>query len=155
MVAERHSWHRLSAWARAEGVPDLNDPGGPIGPRTFGLPGASVEDPAFYQGGAPIGGPATLFRGEGAPIAILGGVFSGGLPLGGPITQIFRSGAPVPNTLFVSALRPSGPIGTFFLGGGGAAIGQVGVGPRPIGPLPEGPAPIGPDLGRAGGPIGI
>lgn len=105
----------------------------PIGPRTFGLPGASIEAPGAYQGGAPVGGPASLFNIGGAPIAILGGVFSGGLPIGGPVTQIFRSGAPVPNTLFISTLEPSGPIGTFFLGGGGEAIGDVGQGPAPIG----------------------
>lgn len=126
----------------------------PIGPVTFGIPGASIEDPAAYQGGSPVGGPASLFNIGGAPIAILGGVFSGGLPIGGPVTQIFRSGAPVPNTLFIATLQPSGPIGAFFIGSGGRAVGVVALGPAPIGALVEGPAPIGGQVGQGGLPIG-
>lgn len=116
----------------------------PIGPQSFGLPGASIEAPGAFQGGTPIGGPASLFNIGGAPIAVLGGVFSGGLPIGGPVTQIFRSGGPVPNTLFIATLKSSGPIGGFFLGGGGVAIGDVG----------QGPAPIGRQVGQGGQPIG-
>jgi hypothetical protein len=115
----------------------------PIGPQTFGIPGASIEDPAAFQGSSPVGGPASLFNIGGAPIAILGGVFSGGLPIGGPVTQIFRSGAPVPNTLFIATLESSGPIGVFAIGSGGEAIGDVGQGPAPIGPGFEGSMPIG------------
>lgn len=60
----------------------------------------------------------------GAPIAILGGVFSGGLPLAGPVTQIFRGGsAPMPPTLFIATVSPGGPIATFLIGSGGAPIG--------------------------------
>lgn len=118
-----------------------------IGPRGFGLPGASIEAPGAYQGGSPVGGPGSLFNIGGAPIAVLGGVFSGGLPLGGPVTQIFRSGGPVPNTLFISTLESSGPIGTFFLGTGGEPIGEAGELGVPIGVGPaEGGRPIGGDF---------
>lgn len=116
----------------------------PIQPRSFGEAGMSVEEPGAYQGGAPVGGPSSLFNIGGAPISILGGVFGGGLPIGGPVTQIFRSGAPEPNTLFISTLQPSGPIGTFLLGGGGSPVGGVGQGGIPFGIGPfEGGNPIG------------
>lgn len=81
-----------------------------------------------------------LFNIGGAPIAILGGVFSDGLPIGGPVTQIFRGGsAPTPPTLFVSTLTPSGPIGAFLLGASGAPIGveTLGGGGLPVGVPPE------------------
>ncbi len=111
----------------------------------FGLPGISIESPGAYTGGKPVGGPSSLFNIGGAPIAILGGVFSGGLPLGGPVTQVFRSGGPVPNTLFISTLEPSGPIGGFFIGSAGS----------PIGVIIEPGAPIGMFPATAGMPIGI
>ncbi|HYG60632.1 MAG TPA: hypothetical protein VD902_21370 [Symbiobacteriaceae bacterium] len=113
-----------------------------------GYPGAGGSfigepDPEpFEQRGRPvyplISAPISdIFNIHGAPLAVLGGVFSGGLPIGGPVTQIFRGGsAPLPNTLFISTITPSGPIGAFFIGTGGA--------------------PIGVDVFRGGGlPIGI
>jgi hypothetical protein len=110
------------AAARAIGPPAADQPVEPIGPEGFGLPGASIEEPGAYQGGSPVGGPASLFNIGGAPIALLGGVFSGGLPLGGPVTQAFRSGGPVPPTLFAITLESSGPIGAFFIGQSGDPI---------------------------------
>ncbi|HLN61016.1 MAG TPA: hypothetical protein VK464_05635, partial [Symbiobacteriaceae bacterium] len=72
----------------------------------------------------------------GAPIAVLGGVFSGGLPIGGPVTQIFRGSGPQPNTLFLATISPSGPIAAFFIGSQGSPIGvdTFGGGGLPIGP---------------------
>ena len=122
---------------------DVRARGGPIESHRFGVAGVSIEDPRAYQGGAPVGGPSSLFNIGGAPIAVFGGVFSGGLPIGGPVTQIFRSGAPVPNTLYIQTLESSGPIGTFFLGGAGAPIGEMGEVGAPIGRGPgENGAPI-------------
>ena len=77
-----------------------------------------------------------LFNIGGAPIAVLGGVFSGGLPIGGPVTQIFRGGsAPTPPTLFIATITPSGPIGGFLIGESGAPIGvqTFGGGGLPVG----------------------
>lgn len=95
----------------------------------------STAQPA--QQGAPI---SELFNVFGAPIAVLGGVFSGGLPLGGPVTQVFRGGsAPQPPTLFASTLTSSGPIGVLLVGTQGAPIGVavIGGGALPIGLPPE------------------
>lgn len=109
--------------------------GAPIAPPVRFLGGTSVEAPAQYQGGAPIGGPASLFNIGGAPIAVLGGVFSGGLPLGGPVTQVFRGGSgPTPPTLFVALITSAGPIGGVLIGTGGAPVGEqtIGGGGLPI-----------------------
>lgn len=128
-----------------------------LGPPAFGIPGQSIEFRGAYQGGSPVGGPASIFNIGGAPIAILGGVFSGGLPIGGPVTQIFRSGSEIPNTLFIITLESSGPIGAFFIGNSGEPIGLAS-GPAPVGGEGrEGPAPIGqervPNTGlQLGGP---
>lgn len=89
------------------------------------------------QQGAPI---SPIFNIFGAPIAVLGGVFSGGLPLGGPVAQVFRGGsAPQPPTLYYSTLTTSGPIGVLLLGAQGAPIGVqvIGGGALPIGLPPE------------------
>ena len=152
--------------AAAGGLPIRAEPGPPApgrpveGEPEFGQPGASVEDPGAYFGTSPVGGPSSLFNIGGAPIAVLGGVFGGGLPLGGPVTQIFRSGAPIPNTLYVATLQPSGPIGEFFLPGGGVPIGPMGrpgTGGVPFtmffgeGAVPIFAAPLMPGVGR---PIG-
>jgi hypothetical protein len=127
----------------------------PIGPQpAFGIPGQSIEAPGAYFGGQPVGGPGSLFNIGGAPIAILGGVFSGGLPLGGPVAQVFRSGGPVPNTLFISTLEPSGPIGTFFIGNAGESLGGLGGLGAPIAGVREGAAPIGPGFLEAGTGLG-
>ncbi len=104
------------------------------------LPGAPPIAPErILRGGQPILGEATLFRGAGAPIALLGLVWSGGLPLSGPVAQIYRAGgAPVFPTTPAATLTPSGPIGAFFLGTTGAPIGV------PVfrgGGLPIGPGP--------------
>ncbi|MFZ5814631.1 MAG: hypothetical protein ACOY93_04955 [Bacillota bacterium] len=103
-------------------------------------PSAPLAPPEIFAAGEPIGGPATIFNIGGAPITVLGGVFRGGLPIGGPVTQIFRGGsAPLPNILFVATISPSGPIGEFFLGTGGAPIGSTifGGGALPIGVVEE------------------
>lgn len=88
----------------------------------------------------PLGQAISLtFNIGGAPIAVLGGVFSGGLPIGGPFTQVFRGGsAPTPPTLFITTLTSSGPIGAPFIGSSGAPIGvqTVGGGALPIGVPP-------------------
>lgn len=115
---------------------------GPIGAQ--GIAGVSIEAPGLYTAGTPVGGPASIFNIGGAPIAILGGVFTDGLPIGGPVGQIFRSTGPVPNTLFISTLESSGPIGVFLLGGGGVPLGAVGELGIPIGTLREAGRPIGP-----------
>jgi hypothetical protein len=95
---------------------------GPIFPGTvFGRGSESILSPGAFTEGQPVG-PASLFNIGGAPIAILGGVFTNGLPLGGPVGQVFRSSAPEPNTLFISTLTPSGPIGTFLIGSAGSLI---------------------------------
>lgn len=108
-------------------MPDGRGPAGVPAPILAGPPaagGVSIEDPEAYTGGNPVGGPSSRFNRGGAPIAVLGGVFSGGLPLGGPVTQIFRGGsAPTPPTLFINTLTPSGPIQAPFIGSGGAPIG--------------------------------
>jgi hypothetical protein len=108
--------------------------GRPIGPtggaagepvRSFGVaPTPTITGPtATIIATPPVGGPDSTFNIMGAPIAILGGVFSDGLPLGGPVGQIFRGVGPVPNTLFINTLSPAGPIGMFFIGLQGAPIG--------------------------------
>ncbi len=101
--------------------------GVPLAPR--GVPAGDVQrlvsDPI-----------SPLFNIGGAPIAVLGGVFSDGLPIAGPVTQIFRGGsAPEPPTLFLATISPSGPIGDFFIGSGGSPIGTetFGGGALPIG----------------------
>lgn len=121
-------------------------------------------------GGMPIA-PTTLVSVGGTPVAVLGGVFSGGFPLGGPVTQTFRGGGgPQPPTLFAATLTPAGPIGEFFIGGGGVPlvvpvggpfIGPIGAVPPPIstiggfGPaMGIGGAPPASGLGAGGGPIG-
>lgn len=127
-------------------------PGGrPVMPEPeVGLPGASILAPGSYFGSSPVGGPASIFNIGGAPIAVLGGVFGNGLPIGGPVTQVFRTGAPIPNTLFIVTLGPGGPIGNFFIGSGGTAIGEVGAAGAPIG-LGLGGEPIGPIAPSIGG----
>jgi hypothetical protein len=116
----------------------FNIGGAPVNAGTAFVAGSSVQLPGAFRGGEPVGGPASIFNIGGAPIAVLGGVFSGGLPLGGPVTQLFRSSGPQPNTLFLSTLSPSGPIGNFLIGSGGAPIGvdTFGGGGLPIGPTP-------------------
>lgn len=121
------------------------EPGGAIGEVAVG-PGSLPAVPGLLQTiSAPLAGPSEIpvgrpispiFNIGGAPIAVLGGVFQGGLPIGGPVPQIFRGGsAPIPPTLFVATISPSGPIGAFLLGGGGAPIGVLtfGGGGLPIG----------------------
>lgn len=93
---------------------------GPSAPSP-GAGGASIFSPGAFTGGQPVG-PGSTFNISGAPIAILGGVFTNGLPLGGPVTQVFRSGGPQPFTLFLSTLLSSGPIGPFLLGAAGAEL---------------------------------
>lgn len=113
----------------------------PLAPEQFGERGLSIAAPLLFTAGTPVGGPASIFNIGGAPITVLAGVFSGGLPLGGPVTQIFRGGSgPEPPTLFAQTLTPSGPIGGFFIGSGGAPIGAetFGGGALPIGL----PAPV-------------
>ncbi len=120
--------------------------GRPVGTGGIGTGGAPLGAGGVGAGAAPLGAqPAPLpvsrpisplFNIGGAPITVLGGVFSGGLPLGGPVTQIFRGGsAPMPPTLFVATITPAGPIGTFLLGSGGAPLGVAtfGGGALPIG----------------------
>lgn len=112
---------------------------------SFGAGGQSIEAPLLYTGGTPVLGPASIFNIGGAPIAVLGGVFSGGLPLGGPFSQTFRGGsAPVPPTLFISALKSSGPIGDFVVGSGGSPVGReiFGRGSEAIGQVGERGFPI-------------
>ncbi len=102
-------------------------------PGAFVTPGIAVEA-GITPGTVPPISP--LFNIGGAPIAILGGVFSGGLPLAGPLTQIFRGGGgPLPPTLFIATISPSGPIGAFFIGTEGGPIGAetFGGGGLPIG----------------------
>lgn len=121
------------------------EPGGAIGEVAVG-PGSLPAVPGLLQVlASPLAGPAEIpvgrpispiFNIGGAPIAVLGGVFFGGLPLAGPVSQIFRGGsAPIPPTLFTATLSPSGPIGAFFIGSGGAPIGVpvMGGGGLPIG----------------------
>jgi hypothetical protein len=138
------------------GLPIRADTGVPMGGRPVmpepevGLPGASILAPASYFGSSPVGGPASIFNIGGAPIAILGGVFGDGLPIGGPVSQVFRTGAPIPNTLFLATLESGGPIGAFFIGNGGAPIGEVGVDGAPIG-VGVGGDPIGMNVARTGG----
>lgn len=95
--------------------------GAPIGPSP-GVDGQSVQAPGEFAGGGAVGGPESLFHRGGAPIAVLGGVFSDGLPLGGPVSQIFRSSAPTPNILYLSTLTSSGPIGPAAIGSAGQPI---------------------------------
>jgi hypothetical protein len=122
-------------------------PGGTIGEAARGPGGTFVAMPGLTQlPTPPLAGPSEIPSGQaisevfnigGAPIAILGGVFAGGLPIGGPVTQIWRGGsAPIPNTLFISTLSSSGPIGNFFIGSQGSPIGvdTFGGGGLPIGP---------------------
>lgn len=123
-----------------DGLTGLTMTGGaaPIG-SPGGLPAAgSLEQQAIpVPQGMPVGGAASTFNIGGAPIAILGGVFSGGMPIGGPVTQIFRGGsAPIPPTLFVATITDSGPIANFLLGTSGAPIGveAFGGGGLPIAP---------------------
>lgn len=106
--------------------------------------GASIEARGSYEGGKPVGGPSSIFNIGGAPIAVLGGLFTAGLPIGGPVSQVFRSSAPVPNTLFISTLLPSGPIGDFALGAAGESLGGLSDAGLPIGQLEEAGRPIGP-----------
>jgi hypothetical protein len=131
----------------------MPDGGAPIGLPQAGGGGAPIGPQQVGGGGGPIGGggptaapgaqrPAALaitaagaaqipvgtaispfFNIGGAPIAILGGVFSGGLPIGGPVTQIFRGVGPLPNTLFIATISPGGPIGSFLIGSQGGPIG--------------------------------
>lgn len=136
----------------------------------------------IYRGGLPIAGLESLFFPGGAPIALLGLVWSDSLPLSGAVPQVYRAGgAPYPPTLPIITLTPSGPIGGFFVGSSGAPVGVdiFGGGGLPIGPAPPiarfiaaeqartalvtipavlfggaGVAPIGAvSLGVAGGPI--
>lgn len=103
----------------------------------LGTEGQSIETPGAYADGKPIGGPSSRFNIAGAPIGVLGGVFSAGLPLGGPVTQIFRGGsAPEPNVLFIDTLTSSGPIAAPFIGSVGGPIGErtIGGGGLPIAP---------------------
>lgn len=124
---------------------------GPIGAAIGSEPGTGGQaigiEPAVSRADALFSDPISpIFNIGGAPIAVLGGVFSGGLPIGGPVTQIFRGGsAPEPPTLFIATITPSGPIGTFFIGSGGAPIGgdTFGGGGLPIGVPPELQAEIG------------
>lgn len=98
------------------------------GQSTIGPGGSSIYDPSAFTGGGPIG-PGSLFNIMGAPIAVLGGVFSAGYPLGGPVSQVFRGSAIVPFTIFESTLSSAGPIGDFQIGRGGE---DLGFGPSPI-----------------------
>jgi hypothetical protein len=136
----------------------------PIGAPGFGRGGQSILAPGAFEGGRPVGGPASTFNIGGAPIAVLGGVFSAGLPIGSIIATINRSTLVAPNTVFFSSLTPGGPIGELFLGASGLAL-QFGPSalyfepplPRAIGPfggLGGGGAAIGGGLG-GGAPIGI
>lgn len=99
----------------------LSESEGLIGPN-----GSSIYDPAYGTNGTPIG-PDSKFNIEGAPIAVLGGVFTNGLPLGGPFSQVFRSTGPLPFTVFESTTTSSGPIGGFLVGseGGGLQFGPA------------------------------
>lgn len=86
-----------------------------------GTDGQSIYALDYGTDGTPIG-PDSKFNIMGAPIAVLGGVFTNGLPLGGPFSQVFRSTGPLPFTVFESTTESSGPIGGFLLGSEGAAI---------------------------------
>jgi len=123
-------------------MPEPN--GAPIGAETGGseaqgalpTPGIAVPE-GITPGSVPPISPT--FNIGGAPIALLGGVFSEGLPIAGPVTQLFRGGGGAqPNTLFIATISPSGPIGTFLIGGGGGPIGTAsfGRGGLPIGATP-------------------
>ncbi|HLO04234.1 MAG TPA: hypothetical protein VK191_14070 [Symbiobacteriaceae bacterium] len=105
----------------------------------LGPDGASIYDPEYGTNGNPIG-PDSKFNREGAPIAVLGGVFSNGLPLGGPFSQFFRSTGPLPFTVFESTTTSSGPIGGFLVGSEGVEL-QFGPAILPFAP------PIGEILG--------
>lgn len=84
----------------------------------LGTMGVSILNPEGMTDGAPIG-PDSTFNVFGAPIAILGGVFTNGLPLSGPFSQVFRSTGPIPFTVFESTPTSSGPIGGFLIGAAG------------------------------------
>lgn len=86
-----------------------------------GTDGQSIYALDYGTDGTPIG-PDSKFNIMGAPIAVLGGVFTNGLPLSGPFSQVFRSTGPLPFTLFESTTESSGPIGGFLIGSQGGPL---------------------------------